>query len=110
MVLLAGINDSLDVVRDVNRWLLRQRCRPYYLFQGDLAEGISHFRTPVAVGLDILDGLRGHSSGMLSPKFVIDAPGGGGKVPLVPNYVEGREDGALVVKSFNGKRYRYPER
>ncbi|MCB9728986.1 MAG: KamA family radical SAM protein [Deltaproteobacteria bacterium] len=108
MVLLRGVNDDADVVREVNHWLLRQRCRPYYLFQADLAEGISHFRTPVAVGLEILRALRGHTSGMASPHYVIDAPGGGGKIPLVPDYGLRREQDTLVFENYLGQTYRYP--
>ena len=110
MVLLAGVNDSVDAVKRTNRWLLRQRCRPYYLFQADLAEGISHFRTPLGVGLDILRGLRGHTSGMAVPHYVIDAPGGGGKVPLSPDYgFEFKED-VLIFENYQGKTFSYPLR
>ena len=110
MVLLKGINDDLEVVREVNLWLLRQRCRPYYLFQGDLADGIGHFRTPLEVGLQIIRGLRGFSSGMAVPHFVIDAPGGGGKVPLLPEYVVSQSADEIVVRSYNGDEYAYPLR
>lgn len=108
MVLLAGVNDDADVVRDVNHWLLRQRCRPYYLFQADLAEGISHFRTPIDKGTEIIRALRGFTSGMAVPHFVVDAPGGGGKIPLVPDYVVARQSGELVFDNYAGERYRYP--
>jgi lysine 2,3-aminomutase len=108
MVLLKGINDDPEVVRRVNRWLLRQRCRPYYLFQADLAEGISHFRTPVQTGLDIIAALRGWSSGPAVPHYVVDAPGGGGKIPLVPEYVVGRRDGKLLFRNYRGELYEYP--
>lgn len=108
MVLLAGVNDSLEAVRDTNHWLLRQRCRPYYLFQADLAEGISHFRTPIETGLKIIRGLRGFTSGMAVPHFVIDAPGGGGKVPLTPDYgFEFKED-VLRFENYQGEIYSYP--
>jgi lysine 2,3-aminomutase len=110
MVLLKGINDDVEVVRTVNLWLLRQRCRPYYLFQGDLADGIAHFRTPLQTGLDIIKGLRGFSSGMAVPHFVIDAPGGGGKVPLLPDYVVRQDDEHIVVRSYAGDEYTYPIR
>jgi len=108
MVLLRGVNDDLEVVRETNLWLLRQRCRPYYLFQADLADGIGHFRTPIQTGLDILKGLRGFSSGMAVPHFVIDAPGGGGKVPLLPDYVVRRDEEEIVVRAYNGDEYSYP--
>jgi len=109
MVLLQGVNDDPEVVREVNHWLLRQRCRPYYLFQADLAEGISHFRTPVQTGVDILKALRGHTSGMAVPHYVIDAPGGGGKVALVPDSLRGVEGEELVLENYQGELYRYPK-
>ncbi len=108
MVLLDGINDDPAVVREVNHWLLRQRCRPYYLFQADLAEGTAHFRTPVATGLAIIEALRGWTSGMAVPHYVIDAPGGGGKIPLVPDYVISRDAGQLVFRNYAGDVYEYP--
>lgn len=110
MVLLSGINDAVQPVAEVNRWLLRQRARPYYLFQGDLAEGVSHYRTPVEAGLEILRELRGRVSGMAIPHFVVDTPGGGGKVPLVPDYVERWDAERLVVRNHRGDRYEYPAR
>ncbi len=108
MVLLRGINDDAAVVREVNHWLLRQRCRPYYLFQADLAEGISHFRTSVEAGLDIIRALRGHTSGMAVPHYVIDAPGGGGKIAVVPDHGLRREGGDWVFENYLGQTYRYP--
>jgi lysine 2,3-aminomutase len=110
MVLLKGINDDADTVRQVNHWLLRQRCRPYYLFQADLAEGVSHFRTPIDTGIEIIRALRGHTSGMAVPHFVVDAPGGGGKIPLVPEYVTGRDEQDLIFENYAGETYRYPLR
>ena len=85
------------------------RVRPYYIYQCDLAEGVSHFRTSIATGLEIIRGLRGHMSGLASPHYVVDAPGGGGKIPLSPNYVVGLEGGSLVLRNFAGNVYRYPE-
>jgi lysine 2,3-aminomutase len=108
MVLLAGINDDPTVVRDTNRWLLRQRCRPYYLFQADLAKGVSHFRTPVESGLAIIRALRGHVSGLAIPHYVIDAPGGGGKVPLVPDYQMRKEGARWRFLNYLGEPYEYP--
>ncbi len=108
MVLLSGINDDVATVKRVNHWVLRQRCRPYYLFQADLAEGIGHFRTPIQVGLDIIAALRGHTSGMAVPHYVVDAPGGGGKVALLPDAVVGRADGVLTVRNYQGKLFEYP--
>jgi lysine 2,3-aminomutase len=110
MVLLAGVNDTLAAVKETNHWLLRQRCRPYYLFQADLAEGIGHFRTPIETGLKIIQGLRGFTSGMAVPHFVIDAPGGGGKVPMTPDYgFEFKED-VLSFENYQGKTFSYPLR
>jgi lysine 2,3-aminomutase len=108
MVLLRGVNDDATVVREVNHWLLRQRCRPYYLFQADLAEGISHFRTSIEAGLEIIRALRGHTSGMAVPHYVIDAPGGGGKIPVVPDYGLRREGDHWVFENYRGQTYRYP--
>ena len=108
MVLLKGVNDDVEQIRDVNRWLLRQRCRPYYLLQADLAEGISHFRTSLSSGLDIMRGLRGHSSGVAVPQYIIDAPGGGGKIPLLPDYDLEEVDGFLHFRNYLGVAYRYP--
>jgi len=110
MVLLKGVNDDAEVVKDTNLWLLRQRCRPYYLFQADLAAGISHFRTSVQTGLDIMRALRGANSGMAVPTYVIDAPGGGGKIPLVPDYIISRDDDAVVFRNWKGDIYTYPAR
>ncbi len=110
MVLLRGVNDSAEVVKATNLWLLRQRCRPYYLFQADLAAGISHFRTPVATGLEILRALRGPNSGMAVPTYVIDAPGGGGKIPLVPEYILEEDDARIVFRNWKGDIYTYPTR
>ncbi len=110
MVLLRGVNDDARLIRETNVWLLRQRCRPYYLFQADLAEGISHFRVPVQQGLDILRALRGPVSGMAVPTYVIDAPGGGGKIPLVPDYIESRDEEKVVFTNWKGDRYEYPSK
>lgn len=109
MVLLAGVNDDAVVVEQLNRWLLRNGCRPYYIFQADMAQGITHFRTPLARGLEIMRALRGRLSGLGVPQFVIDLPGGGGKVPLVPEYLEGvREEGLrrhLTFRSWSGGQH-----
>ena len=110
MVLLRGVNDSAAAIREVNVWLLRQRCRPYYLFQADLAEGISHFRVPVEEGLAIMRALRGPVSGMAVPTYVIDAPGGGGKIPMVPGYVESMDDELVTFTNWRGERYQYPSK
>jgi lysine 2,3-aminomutase len=109
-VLLAGINDNLADIRALYHGLLRLRVRPYYLYQCDPISGSAHFRTPVSRGLEIIRGLRGHTTGYAVPHFVIDAPGGGGKVPLLPEYVMGREHDDLLLANFEGNVYRYPDR
>ncbi len=108
-VLLAGINDDLDTMRRLMHGLLRIRVKPYYLYQCDPIWGSSHFRTPVSRGLELIEGLRGHTTGYAVPTYVIDAPGGGGKVPLVPNYVVGRSGQHLLLKNYQGNLYIYPD-
>ena len=109
MVLMKGVNDSVETVRELNRKLLQMRVRPYYIYQCDLAEGVSHFRTSVKTGIEIVRGLRGYMSGMAVPQFVVDAPGGGGKVPVNPNYVVDLDGDSIVLRNFRGEVYRYPE-
>jgi lysine 2,3-aminomutase len=89
--------------------VLRNRVKPYYLFQCDPIRGSGHFRTPVDQGLAIVDALRGHTSGYAVPHYVIDAPGGGGKVGLVPEYILGRDGDDLVLRNYRGDIYRYPD-
>jgi lysine 2,3-aminomutase len=108
-VLLAGINDSVETMKALVHGLLRLRVKPYYLYQCDPILGSSHFRTPVEKGLQIIAGLRGYTSGYAVPTYVIDAPGGGGKIPLLPEYVVGREDGDLVLRNYEGRLFRYPD-
>ncbi|MDA0855098.1 MAG: KamA family radical SAM protein [Proteobacteria bacterium] len=108
-VLLAGINDSVETLKNLFHGLLKNRVRPYYLFQCDPIKGSAHFRTPVEKGLEIIKGLRGHTTGYAVPTFVIDAPGGGGKIPLLPEYLLGREGGDLVFNNFAGHQHRYPD-
>ncbi|MBN2464354.1 KamA family radical SAM protein [candidate division WOR-3 bacterium] len=108
-VLLRGINDDVETMRELVHGLMRNRVRPYYLYQCDPISGSAHFRTPVERGLEIIRGLRGHTSGYAVPAFVIDAPGGGGKIPLLPDSVVGREDGDLLLSNFQGKVFRYPD-
>jgi lysine 2,3-aminomutase len=108
-VLLAGINDSVETMKCLVHGLLRVRVRPYYLYQCDPISGSAHFRTPVKRGLEIIEGLRGHTSGYAVPTYVIDAPGGGGKVPLLPQYVVGQENGDLLIRNYKGDTYRYPD-
>jgi len=108
-VLLAGINDRVDTMKSLMQGLLRIRVRPYYLYQCDPILGSSHFRTPVEKGLEIIRGLRGHTTGYAVPSFVIDAPAGGGKIPLLPEYVAGREGQDLLLKNYADRIYRYPD-
>jgi lysine 2,3-aminomutase len=108
-VLLKGINDSVSIMKDLVHHLLRMRVRPYYLYQCDPISGSGHFRTSVETGIEIIKGLRGFTSGYAIPTYVIDAPGGGGKVPLMPDYVVGKQDGELILKNYEDKIYRYPE-
>jgi lysine 2,3-aminomutase len=106
-VLLRGINDDVETMKSLYHGLLMRRVRPYYLYQCDPITGSSHFRTPVEKGLEVIEGLRGHTTGYAVPHYVIDAPGGGGKIPLVPDYVQGREGDDVVLRNFEGKTYRY---
>lgn len=106
-VLLAGINDTVDVMKRLCHGLVKMRVRPYYLYQCDPIVGSAHFRTSVHRGLEIIEGLRGHTSGFAVPQYVIDAPGGGGKIPMLPQYVVGREGNDIVMRNYEGKRYRY---
>jgi lysine 2,3-aminomutase len=101
-VLLAGINDCPNVITALVQELVRNRVRPYYLYQCDLVRGAGHFRTPVAKGIEIMEGLRGHTSGFAIPSYVIDAPGGGGKVPILPNYLLSMSETQAVVRNFEG--------
>lgn len=108
-VLLRGVNDSPDTIRDLMRKLLAARVRPYYLFQSDLIYGTEHFRTPLKTGLDIVKTLRGRVSGMAIPHFAVDLPGGGGKVPLAPDYVRRTEGRDVAFENFKGREYVYPD-
>ncbi len=108
-VLLAGINDCPNVIKRLVQELVKIRVRPYYLYQCDLSEGIGHFRTPVGKGIEIIENLRGHTSGFAVPTFVIDAPGGGGKVPIMPQYLLSRSDSRVVVRNYAGRVLSYPE-
>ena len=108
-VLLAGVNDCVNIQRDLVHKLVEMRVRPYYLYQCDLVEGSGHFRTPVGKGLEIMEGLRGHTSGYAVPTYVIDAPGGGGKVPVNPEWVLSRNADRVVIRNFEGKVFEYPE-
>ena len=108
-VLLAGVNDDPAIMRELVHKLLLCRVRPYYLYQCDLIRGSSHLRTPVAKGIEIIESLRGFTSGYAIPQFVIDAPGGGGKVPVNPDYVVYHDAEKIVIRNFEGKIFEYPE-
>lgn len=108
-VLLKGINDHTDIMKKLLQKLLKIRVRPYYLYQCDLSEGIGHFRTPVSVGIEIMESLRGHTSGLSIPTYVIDAPGGGGKIPVGPNYLLSQGRGKIILRNFEGNIYQYIE-
>ena len=108
-VLLAGINDNVETMTRLVHGLLKARVKPYYLYQCDPIIGSSHFRTPVSKGLEIIQGLRGHTTGYAVPSYVIDAPAGGGKIPLLPEYVVGRDGDDLVLRNYQGLLFRYPD-
>ena len=107
-VLLRGVNDTLHTMKSLVHRLLMMRVRPYYLYQCDLITGSAHLRTNVRTGIEIIRGLRGHTSGYSIPQFVIDAPGGGGKVPINPDYVVRISDEEVVIRNYEGAEYRYP--
>lgn len=108
-VLLRGVNDNADIMKSLVHKLLMCRVRPYYLYQCDLIQGSSHLRASVSDGIDIIEQLRGHTTGYAVPQFVIDAPGGGGKVPLNPDYVLVRDEQRVVIRNYEGKTFEYPE-
>lgn len=108
-VLLKGINDSPKVMRKLVHGLLKMRIKPYYLYQCDLSQGIEHFRTRVDRGISIIESLRQHTTGMAIPTYVIDAPGGGGKIPVNPQYLISRSPGKVVLRNFEGKVFAYTE-
>jgi len=108
-VLLRGVNDDPAVMKVLVQKLLRCRVRPYYLYQCDLIRGSSHLRTPVSKGLEIIENLRGHTSGYAIPQYVIDGPGGGGKIPLNPNYVVARMPDRVVLRNYKGDIFEYPD-
>jgi len=108
-VLTRGVNDDVDTMRELMHHLLMMRVRPYYLYQCDPISGSAHFRTPVEKGLEIIAGLRGHTTGYAVPTYVIDAPGGGGKIPLQPDYYIGREGDEVVLRNYEGRIFRYPD-
>jgi lysine 2,3-aminomutase len=108
-VLLAGINDSTEVIKELMHKLVRNRVRPYYLYQCDLVAGAGHFRTTISKGIEIMESLRGHTSGYAIPTYVVDAPGGGGKIPLMPQYLISQAPGKVVLRNFEGFITTYDE-
>ncbi len=108
-VLLRGVNDDAEVMRRLVHNLLRMRVRPYYIYQCDPIPGSSHFRTHVSKGVEIIRALRGFTSGYAVPTFVVDAPGGGGKIPVMPGYVAGRDEDGLLLRNYEQKIFRYPD-
>lgn len=108
-VLLRGINDCVHVMKELMHEITRMRVRPYYIYQCDLSLGLEHFRTPVSKGIEIIEGLRGHTSGFCVPTFVVDAPGGGGKIPVMPNYIISQSPKKVVLRNFEGVITTYTE-
>ncbi|MBI4715262.1 MAG: KamA family radical SAM protein [Nitrospirae bacterium] len=109
-VLLKGINDDPEVMKELMQKLLSIRVKPYYLYQADLALGTEHFRTPVEKGMEIIRALQGHTSGMAVPHYVIDAPGGGGKIPVLPpDYLLAMDGRTVILQNYAQKTYRYPQ-
>lgn len=107
-VLLKGVNDDRDIIYDLMRKLLTIRVKPYYLFQADLAKGTSHFWTPLQKGIEIMAGLQGFLSGIGIPRFMIDLPGGGGKIPVIPEYLKAIKGNEITVRNYQGIEYKYP--
>ena len=110
-VLLRGVNDCVHVMKDLVHELVKIRVRPYYIYQCDLSMGLEHFRTTVSKGIEIIEGLRGHTSGFCVPTFVVDAPGGGGKIPVMPNYLISQSQSKVVLRNYEGviTTYSQPE-
>jgi lysine 2,3-aminomutase len=108
-VLLKGINDCPTIMKKLVQELVKIRCRPYYFYQCDLSKGIEHFRTSVAKGIEIAEALRGHTSGFSIPTFILDGPGGGGKIPIAPQYLISMSDKRVVLRNYEGGTFSYPE-
>ena len=108
-VLLAGVNDCPNILKKLSHELLKIRVRPYYLYQCDLAKGIEHFRTSVAAGMEIIESLRGHTSGLAVPTYVVDAPKGGGKIPVMPQYLISQSDGQVILRNYQGNIFAYTQ-
>jgi len=107
-VLLKGVNDTVEVQKELIHKLLMCRVRPYYLYQGDLIQGTSHLRSSIERGIDIIESLRGHTTGYAIPQFVVDAPGGGGKIPVNPQYLVEQSDTQTILRNYEGKQFVYP--
>jgi lysine 2,3-aminomutase len=107
-VLLRGVNDNPEIMRELMKKLLLIRVKPYYIYQADLVYGTDHFRTSVETGLEIISGLRGHISGLGVPHYVIDAPNGGGKIAITPNTIESFNEEEILLKNYEGNIYSYP--
>jgi lysine 2,3-aminomutase len=107
-VLLKGVNDSVEALQDLFQALVRNRVKPYYLFQGDLASGTSHFRVDLSRGWEIMSELRTRISGLALPAYAVDMPGGGGKIPLTENFFLGKDDNYYYFKNIEGREYTYP--
>lgn len=108
-VLLRGVNDDVGVMRELVHKLVMMRVRPHYLYQCDLVKGTHHLRTSVAKGLEIMEALRGHTTGYAVPQYVIDAPGGGGKVPINPDYILAHDKQRVIIRNYEGRVFEYPE-
>jgi lysine 2,3-aminomutase len=108
-VLLSGVNDCPRIFKRLTHLLLQNRIRPYYIYQCDMSEGLSHFRTPIGKGIEIIESLRGHTSGLAVPTYVIDAPGGGGKIPITPNYIISWSTNKIVLRNYQGVICTYKE-
>jgi lysine 2,3-aminomutase len=107
-VLLKGVNDKPRIMQQLFQVLVNNRVKPYYLHQVDRVQGVKHFQASIATGLKIMSALRGHLSGICVPQYMLDIPGGGGKIPLLPEYIETRKDNGLVIKNFEGRHFPYP--
>lgn len=109
-VLMKGVNDNADTIKELMQKLLKMRVKPYYLYMADETKGANHFRTSIRTGIEIMDKLRGHTSGLAVPYFVIDAPGGGGKIPILPEYVLHHDEEKIVLRNFKNEIYVYKDR
>ena len=108
-VLLKGVNDDPEVMKELMQKLLAMRVRPYYIYQCDLSQGISHFRTSIESGIKIIEHLRGHTSGLANPTYVVDAPGGGGKIPLLPEYLIKKNGNEYTLRNYQNRTFVYVE-